>query len=70
MASVPLSEKQLEDIAVLVAQDLLESWAIDDRFNEEDLEKAKDNAVNDACFVINNFMEHVNSIMLEKSIIK
>jgi hypothetical protein len=73
MSSVPLSMQQLENITTEVARDLLEQWAIDDRFNEEDMVKAAQNAVDDTVFVINNFMEHFNSYMLtiaeEKKII-
>jgi len=64
MASVPLSMKQLEDIAASVAQELLEEWAIDDRFDEDQMEESTQNAVNDTLFVINRFMEHFNTHML------
>jgi hypothetical protein len=67
MSSVPLSMQQLEDIATEVSRSLLEQWAIDDRFSEEDMVKAAQNAVNDTIFVINNFMEHFNSYMLTES---
>jgi len=67
MSSVPLSMQQLEDIATEVSRNLLEQWAIDDRFSEEDMVKAAQNAVNDTIFVINNFMEHFNSYMLTES---
>ena len=64
MASVPLSMQQLEDITAMVAQDLLEKWAIDDRFDEEQLADAAQNAVEDTAFIINQFMEHFNTQML------
>jgi hypothetical protein len=64
MASVPLSMKQLEDIATAVARDLLEQWAINDRFSIDELEEAKQNVVEDTAFVINNFMEHFNTYMM------
>jgi ribosomal protein S13 len=67
MPSVPLSMHQLEAIAEAVARDLLEEWAINDRFTIEQLEEAKQNAVNDAIFVINNFMEHFNTYMMMES---
>jgi hypothetical protein len=67
MASVPLSIKQLEDIATIVAQDLLESWAINDRFEEDKIVEAGQNAVEDTIFVINNFMEHFNNYMIMES---
>jgi ribosomal protein S13 len=67
MPSVPLSMHQLEAIAEAVARDLLEEWAINDRFTIEQLEEAKQNAVNDAIFVINNFMEHFNTYMLTEA---
>ena len=64
MSSVPLSMNQLENIAELVARDLLEKWAIEDRFDEKDLVKTTQNAVDDTIFVINNFMEHFNNVMI------
>jgi hypothetical protein len=56
--------KQLEDIATSVARDLLENWALNDRFTEEELEQATQHAVDDTIFVINNFMEHFNEYMM------
>ena len=64
MSSVPLSMNQLENIAELVARDLLEKWAIEDRFDEKDLVQTTQNAVDDTIFVINNFMEHFNNVMI------
>ena len=64
MSSVPLSAQQLEDIVTTVARDLLESWALNDRFKLDELEKAKQDAVDDTVFVINNFMEHFNTYMM------
>lgn len=67
MSSVPLSMNQLENITTEVARNLLEEWAINDRFNEEDMIKAAQDAVNDTVFVINSFMEHFNSYMLTEA---
>jgi len=67
MASVPLSMFQLEQITEIVARDLLEQWAIDDRFTEEQMEEATKNVVNDTVFVISNFIEHFNEVMLTQS---
>ena len=67
MASVPLSIAQLETIATVVSQELLEEWAINDRFSEENIEEAKENAVNDTIFVINSFMEHFNNSMIPQA---
>ena len=64
MAQVPLSANQLETIVETVARDLLESWAINDRFSVDEIEQAKQNAVEDTVFVINNFMEHFNTYMM------
>jgi len=64
MSSIPLSMKQLEDITTAVARDLLENWALNDRFTEDELEQATQNAVDDTVFVINNFMEHFNEYMM------
>lgn len=67
MANVPLSMKQLEDITTTVAQELLEDWAINDRFKEDEMVKAAQNAVDDTVFIINKFMEHFNYYMLLES---
>jgi len=64
MASVPLSMFQLEQITEIVARDLLEQWAIEDRFPEDQLEKATQDAVDDTAFVINQFMSLLNEVML------
>ena len=66
MSSIPLSLKQLEDLVTVVAGDLLEQWAIEDRFSEDELVKATQDAIDDTVFVINAYMEHVNTyIMME-----
>jgi hypothetical protein len=67
MTSVPLSVNQLETIVETVSRDLLEQWALNDRFTIEELERAKQNAVDDVIFVINNFMEHFNTYMMMES---
>ena len=64
MANVPLSVKQLEQITEIVARNLLERWAIEDRFIEDQLEKATQDAVDDSAFVINEFMSLLNEVML------
>jgi hypothetical protein len=64
MSSVPLSLVQLEKIVETVSRDLLENWAINDRFAEDEIEKATDNAVEDTVFVINSFMSLFNEIAL------
>ena len=64
MSQVPLSTNKLETIVEIVARDLLEKWAIDDRFTEEELVQATQNAIDDTVFVINNFMEHFNTYMM------
>ena len=64
MSSVPLSVKQLEDIVVSVSQELLEEWAINDRFDEDTMAKAQQDVVEDTVFIINRFMEHFNTYML------
>lgn len=64
MSNVPISMNKLEEIAEVVSRDLLEKWAIDDRFTEDQLEKATQDAVDDTVFVINNFMQHFNTLMM------
>jgi hypothetical protein len=64
MASVPLSMQQLEDIAVSVSRELLEQWAIDERFAEDKMAEAAAHAIDDTIFVINAYMEHVNYHMM------
>lgn len=67
MSSVPLSTKQLEDVVVLVARDLLENWGINDRFVDEDIEKVKKYSVDDTVFVINSFMDYFNQMMVSEA---
>ena len=64
MAQVPLSVNQLETIVETVSRYLLEQWALNDRFGEDELDKAKQDAVDDTIFVINQFMEHFNTYMM------
>jgi hypothetical protein len=66
MSSVPISMKSLEDIVSKVAQELLEEWAINDRFSINEKEIAVQNAVNDTALVINSFMELFNTAMVEQ----
>lgn len=61
---IPLSVSSLEKIVEVVATELLEQWAIDDRFTEENIEEAKLDAIDDAVFVINSFMNYFNEAML------
>lgn len=67
MSSVPISIAKLEAITTNVARELLEEWAINDRYEEDQIEKATENAVGDTIFIINSFMEHMNSAMLEEA---
>jgi len=67
MASVPLSVNQLETILESVSRQLLEQWAINDRFAEDQLEKATQWAVDDASLVINVFMEMFNDYMTQQA---
>jgi len=67
MASVPLSVNQLETILESVSRQLLEQWAIDDRFAEDQLEQATQWAVDDASLVINVFMEMFNDYMTQQA---
>ena len=60
---VPLSVSSLEKIVEVVATELLEQWAIHDRFTEDKLEEAKQDAVDDTVFVINSFMSYFNEAL-------
>lgn len=68
MAEVPVSIEDLNNIAVAVARDLLEKWAIDDRFTEEQLNEYSQYASEDTIFIINKYMEYLNFKMMESSI--
>jgi hypothetical protein len=67
MADIPLSMQQLEDITTQVSRELLEQWAINDRFEEDQMVKAAQHAVDDTVFIINKFMEQFNYHMLLES---
>jgi len=62
--------EQLETITEMVARDLLEEWAINDRFTEDQLVQATQNAVSDTIFVMNKFMTLFNEQMLQTAIDK
>ena len=61
---IPLSVSSLENIVEIVATELLEQWAIDDRFTEDNIEDAKQDALDDTIYVINSFMNYFNEAML------
>ena len=67
MTSVPISKNDLELIVEQVARGLLEDWAINNRFTEDQMVEATTNAINDTAFVINNFMSMMNDLMLQSS---
>lgn len=67
MSEIPLSMDKLEAIVEVVARELLESWAIEDRFNEDQIKEAHKNAIDDTVLVINKFMENFNEYMFIES---
>jgi len=67
MAEVPVPLQELNNITESVARLLLEDWAINDRFKEDELEQATQNAVSDTVFVIGQFMEQFNALVAEKA---
>jgi 3-deoxy-D-arabino-heptulosonate 7-phosphate (DAHP) synthase len=67
MASVPVSMEQLESITAQVAEELLEEWAINDRFTEDQIENARSWAIDDTVLIVNSFMEKFNTAMLEQA---
>ena len=68
MAEVPLAQDKLEKIVYDVAKDLLEEWAINDRFEADQIEQATKNAVDDVALVINSYMERFNALMDEMNL--
>lgn len=67
MSNVPLSIEQLEQVVQTVAHGLLEKWAIEDRFTEEQIAQYAQHCVDDTVFVINSYMEAVNDLMLSQA---
>jgi hypothetical protein len=61
---IPLSVSNLEKIVEVVAVELLEQWAIDDRFVEDKIDDARQDALDDTIFVINSFMNYFNEALL------
>ncbi len=61
---IPISINSLEKIVEIVATELLEQWAIDDRFTEDKIEEAKQDALDDTIYVVNSFMNYFNEAML------
>ena len=70
MTSIPIGLTHLETITEMVARDLLEEWAISDRFTEDQLVQATQNAVSDTIFVMNKFMTLFNEKMMQEAIDK
>lgn len=70
MTSVPLNINQLETITEIVARDLLEEWAINDRFTEDQIVQSTQNAISDTIFVMNRFMTLFNEQMLQTAVDK
>jgi hypothetical protein len=64
MSNIPLSIDKLETIVEIISRDLLEKWAIEDRFTEDQLVQSTQNAIDDTVFVINSYMEHINTYMM------
>jgi len=66
-SSTPLSIQELELALETVARNLLEKWAIEDRFTEEQLMEYVNHSIEDTAFVINNYMEVVNDLMINRA---
>ena len=66
-SSIPLSLTELEYAIQQVAHSLLEKWAIEDRFTEEQLMEYAQHSVDDTAFVITSYMEAVNNILITKA---
>jgi hypothetical protein len=65
--TTPLSVQELEVVLETVARNLLEKWAIEDRFTEEEMFDHIQYSVDDTAFVINNYMEVINDLMISKA---
>ena len=66
--SIPLPTQQLERIISQTAQDLLEKWAVDDRFTEDQLTNYAQYAIDDTVFIVNQYMIYFNMVMQEMSL--
>jgi len=66
--SIQLPTQQLERIISQTAQDLLEKWAVDDRFTEDQLTNYAQYAIDDTVFVVNQYMIYFNMVMQEMSL--
>jgi len=66
--SIPLPTQQLERIISQTAQDLLEKWAVDDRFTEDQITNYAQYAIDDTVFIVNQYMIYFNMIMQEMSL--
>lgn len=66
-SSIPLSLSELEEAVQQVAHSLLEKWAIEDRFTEDQMLEYVQHSVDDTAFVINSYMQHMNNIMITKA---
>ena len=66
--SIPLPVAQLEKIISQTAQNLLEKWAVDDRFTEDQIANYAQYAIDDTVFIVNQYMIYFNMIMQEMSL--
>ena len=66
--SIPLPVAQLEKIISQTAQDLLEKWAVDDRFTEDQIANYAQYAIDDTVFIVNQYMIYFNMIIQEISL--
>lgn len=63
MSSVPVSIEELEEIVSNCARDLLEKWAIEGEVQEQSMPQYAAMAAETAAFVIEKFMDNLNSVM-------
>lgn len=68
MSSVPVSLDELEEIVSACAADLLEKWAIEGDVQEHSLPQYAAYAAETAAFVIERFMDNLNTVMEARAV--
>jgi hypothetical protein len=64
-ASIPLALTDLEEIVEIVAHNLYNKWAMENRFTEEEMTKYAAYSVEDAIQAINEYMSLFNEKMIK-----
>jgi len=69
-SSIPLGLTDLEEVVEAVAHNLYNKWAIEGRFNEENMVEYAQHSVSDTVQVINDYMSLFNEKLMQQQATK